>query len=232
MMMSDIDADDLKARFRDFIAQPAFPCVGAKSALARNHLDLVVADDLRCPRDDGRILTALSATASAYHDNPEPFQSLAVLFRGPDDLSEKGFEQALWARIQALSDRDAARGALYDPRVSPDADDPHFSLSFAGEAFFLIGMHPHSSRPARRFDTPVLVFNPHDQFERLREAERYDSLRRKIIARDIALAGTANPMLAVHGESSEARQYSGRQVPDTWRCPFEAHNREALHDRR
>ncbi len=230
MMMSDVAADDLKTRFRDFIAQPAFSCVGAKSALARNHLELVVADDLCCSNDDPRILTALRATASAYHDNPEPFQSLAVIFRSPDDLSEKAFEQALWARIQALSDRDAASGVLYDPRVSPDADDPHFSLSFAGEAFFLIGMHPHSSRPARRFDTPVLVFNPHDQFKRLRETERYDGLRRKIIARDIALAGSANPMLAVHGDSSEARQYSGRRVPDTWRCPFEAHNREGSHD--
>jgi FPC/CPF motif-containing protein YcgG len=29
-------------------------------------------------------------------------------------------------------------------------------------------------------------------------------------------------MLAVHGEASEARQYSGRQVGAAWRCPFSA----------
>jgi hypothetical protein len=29
-------------------------------------------------------------------------------------------------------------------------------------------------------------------------------------------------MLARHGESSEARQYSGRLVDSDWRCPFTA----------
>ena len=32
--------------------------------------------------------------------------------------------------------------------------------------------------------------------------------------------GSLNPMLAQHGEASEARQYSGRQVDDGWKCPF------------
>jgi hypothetical protein len=27
-------------------------------------------------------------------------------------------------------------------------------------------------------------------------------------------------MLARHGEASEAAQYSGRQVPSDWTCPF------------
>ena len=64
------------------------------------------------------------------------------------------------------------------------------------------------------------MFNLHDQFERLREAGRYERMREKIIDRDRALAGDSNPMLARHGEASEARQYSGRQVGPDWRCPF------------
>ena len=41
-----------------------------------------------------------------------------------------------------------------------------------------------------------------------------------ILERDRELAGDINPMLARHGESSEARQYSGRAVDDGWTCPF------------
>jgi FPC/CPF motif-containing protein YcgG len=46
-------------------------------------------------------------------------------------------------------------------------------------------------------------------------------LREAIIERDIELNGSANPMLARHGESSEALQYSGRRIEGAWRCPFE-----------
>jgi FPC/CPF motif-containing protein YcgG len=45
-------------------------------------------------------------------------------------------------------------------------------------------------------------------------------MREKILERDESLAGSRNPMLARHGEASEARQYSGRRVDDRWKCPF------------
>jgi len=230
MFMNDIKADDLTAQFRAMIRDAKYPCVGAKSALNHEHIEIRVARDIRCPADDARIHAALAGFARRYKADPQPFQSLAVLFRGPEDLSEKGFEQALWQRVQALSDIDAGQHQPYDPRVSPDAGDPHFSLSFGGEAFFLVGLHPQSSRPARRFITPVLVFNPHDQFERLRAQGRYETLSKAIINRDIALAGSPNPMLARHGDISAARQYSGRMVSENWRCPFEPHHEDICDD--
>jgi len=84
----------------------------------------------------------------------------------------------------------------------------------------VVGLHPRASRPARTFAKPTLVFNLHDQFEELRRAGKYEGMREKIMVRDEALAGSRNPMLARHGESSEARQYSGRIVDADWRCPF------------
>ena len=65
-----------------------------------------------------------------------------------------------------------------------------------------------------------MVFNLHNQFEALREDGRYERMREAILERDRTLAGDINPMLARHGESSEARQYSGRAVDDDWTCPF------------
>ena len=73
---------------------------------------------------------------------------------------------------------------------------------------------------ARRFRYPTLIFNLHGQFERLRETGRYEKLRGSILARDRALQGSENPMLSRHGETSEARQYSGRAVPAGWSAPY------------
>lgn len=221
MLDEKVGAEALKDRFQAFISDRLFPCVGAKSALARHQMEIVVAGDIRCPRDDGRIHAELSAFAGRYHAEPKAFQSFVVIFETAETLREEAFEAALWARAEALERRDIAAGQTYDPRVSPNVDDPHFSLSFGGEAFFLVGLHPGASRPARRFEQPVLVFNPHDQFERLREADRYETLRQSIIDRDVAIAGSPNPMLARHGEVSEARQYSGRAVDDSWQCPYQ-----------
>jgi uncharacterized protein len=143
-----------------------------------------------------------------------------VLFQTAGVLPEPAFEQVMFQRLQALEALDAAAGEAYDPRVSPDPADPAFSLSFGGEAFFVVALHPAASRPARRFEVPSLVFNTHGQFEILRADGRYETLRASIIERDIACAGTPNPMLARHGEASEARQYSGRAVEAEWRCPL------------
>lgn len=202
------------------IGEAAFPCVGAKAALARGTLETLGCRSMASAWDDVRIHDRLLAFATAYRADPGLFRSFAVIFDGPGDLDERGFEALLWERVQSLSDKDVWRGQSYDETVSADPDSPHFSLSFGGEAFFVVGLHPRSSRPARRFDRPVMVFNLHDQFVTLRDQGRYETMREKILVRDEALAGSRNPMLARHGESSEARQYSGRAVDAAWQCPF------------
>ncbi|MEG3181898.1 guanitoxin biosynthesis heme-dependent pre-guanitoxin N-hydroxylase GntA [Sphingomonas sp. LT1P40] len=221
MLKPSNDSDHpLADAFRRFVKDPAFPCVGAKSALSRHQMRFVVGRDIRSAWDDLRIYPNLLALAEGYKVEPTLFQSLVVLFEEDAGLGEDEFEANLWARVQSLSEKDEWLGQKPDPRVSDDPDDPHFSLSFGGEGFFVVGLHPHASRPARRFERPALVFNLHDQFEQLRALGRYDKLRDSIVERDVALAGMANPMLARHGTVSEARQYSGRLVDADWVCPF------------
>jgi uncharacterized protein len=211
---------ELAEHFAAFLRGPDFPCVGAKSALAHGAVEMLEARDIRSAWNDLDILAAITDFARRYRADPHPFQSLAVLFDSPDRISEKAFEEALWARLQSLADKDAFNGYLHDPRVSDDVASPHFALSLGEEAFFIVGLHPGASRPARRFERPVIVFNPHAQFEMLREQGRYEKLRERIIERDIAIAGGPNPMLARHGEAPAARQYSGREVGPRWTAPF------------
>lgn len=219
----------LARAFETFVRDKAFPCVGAKSALARSQMDIIIARDITSTWDDLRIHPGLFEAARRFKVDPTLFQSFVVIFEGPRDLDEVSFERAMWERIQSLADKDAWNGVPYDATVDPDPDSPHFSLSFGGEAFFAVGMHPGASRPARRFETPAVVFNLHRQFEMLRASGAYEKLRASILERDVNLAGAVNPMLARHGESSEARQYSGRAVEESWSCPFAAQSGKSRH---
>lgn len=217
-----MSGEELSERFAAFLEDSSFPCVGAKSALARAEMEIIEARDVRSSWDDTTIFAAVTAFAARYKADPHPFQSLAVVFHQPEQMEEAAFEAALWQRLQSLADKDAFNGYLHDPRVSDDVESPHFAMSFGEEAFFVVGLHPGASRPARRFERPAIVFNPHGQFETLREQGRYEKLRASILKRDVAIAGSTNPMLAGHGEISAARQYSGRQVGPRWSPPFKS----------
>ncbi|WP_370191367.1 guanitoxin biosynthesis heme-dependent pre-guanitoxin N-hydroxylase GntA [Qipengyuania sp.] len=220
LAVEDDLAEEIEAQFRAHIADAAFPCVGAKSAQARDMLEVLVAFDMRSAWDDLRIHDKLLEWAERYRSDPEGLRSMAVVFQQPGEIDETEFESLLWERLQSFAEKDNWLGQPYDPKVSSDPDHPHFSLSFGGQAYFVVGLGPQASRPARRFSYPVMVFNLHDQFETLRADGRYERMREAILERDRKLAGDINPMLARHGESSEARQYSGRAVGAEWTCPF------------
>ena len=222
-------AHPLVKELKTWIETDDFPCVGAKAAQARGQMTAIVLPDICSRVGDPRLHAALLAFVSRARRTPALFQSFAVIFEKPRDIDEPEFERRLWERVQSASDRDLDLGHSWDERVSSDPSSPHFSLSFAGEAFFVVGLHPRASRPARRFRSPVLVFNIHAQFEQLRAQGKYERLRETILERDERLAGSVNPMLQRFGEASEARQYSGRSVSADWRCPFSSNaNRRVL----
>lgn len=138
------------------------------------------------------------------------------MFRGPTILDEVHVERLLWQQLSQLAGQDETS---WNGDVSADPADHHFGFSFFGVAYFVVGLHPKASRHARRAGSPVLVFNPHGQFERLRSDGRYARMREVIRRRDQRLQGTINPMVRDHGTESEARQYAGRPVGPTWEPP-------------
>ena len=206
--------------FQSFIRDRSFPCVGAKSALAHNQITFCSADDIRTSSSDDLITKELQEFA--LNCTPESlFVSFAVIFPNTPHLSEIEFEECLWERLQAIHNKDVLNYA-WDPEVSSDPESPHFSMSIGGKGFYVIGLHPASNRPARQFANTTIIFNLHSQFELLREEGSYARLRETILQRDEKLSGNENPMLSQHGQSSEARQYSGRVLDNAWKCPFHA----------
>ncbi|ADV27435.1 protein of unknown function YqcI/YcgG [Pseudoxanthomonas suwonensis 11-1] len=213
----------LSERFLSFIDDPSFPCVGSKAALARNAIQPHEFGRLGDRRNDARLLDSLTRFARFIEGQPKEdttVHSFVALFDGPSDTDEQRFEAMLWSQLQHLHDLDARRGTPWAEDVSRDPNDPRFSLSLGGHPFFVIGLHPGASRIARRFEVPVMVFNSHRQFDRLREDGRYAKMQAATRKRDTALQGSINPNLADFGTAAETRQYSGRKVEAGWTCPF------------
>lgn len=210
--------------FLAFLGGDTYPCVGAKSALARGTIETHEFDRLGDCANDRPMLEGLSrfvAMIEASACDGDIVHSYVAIFRGPFDMNELRFESLMWSQLWRIHKLDMLAGNLPADDVSNDTDSPRFSLSVAGHPFFLIGLHPHASRLARRFSYPVMVFNSHRQFEKLRKDGRFGKMQAATRSRDIELQGSVNPNLADFGEASEARQYSGREVEDGWRCPFD-----------
>lgn len=209
--------------FENFITNENFPCVAAVAALKREQIMTCVAGDMACPKDDQSILKFIYEFTEIYRKSNENFFSAAVIFRSPEICEEKDFELLLWQRLQALAVLDAEHFD-YDSRVSARPLSPEFSFSLKKEAFFVVGMNPASSRLSRKFRYPVLIFNPHAQFTKLRETNRYDKMKNIIRKRDIAYSGSVNPMLDDYALVSEATQYSGAVHDEMWKCPLKIRN--------
>ena len=213
------DKKQIARELTEWVASPDFPCVGAKAALRRHQLEILVVTDIRRSGSDTLITSRLQDFAIRHDNDEKTFVSQAVIFQSNADLSEEEFETYLWQRLTSFHVIDR-QDFHWDPKVDSDPQSPHFSLSIGGKGFFVVGLHPNASRVARRFRYPTLIFNLHAQFEKLREEGRYETIRNKTIERDIAIQGSANPMLARHGEASAAAQFSGRRVGNNWKCPF------------
>jgi uncharacterized protein len=207
---------------RALVLNEHFSCVGAKAALRHQAYRFGFYRAMGTAAAAAGLAIDLLAFVREATDLPGDFTTFIASFDGPAIADEASFERLLWSTLQQLHDRDAEHHP-WDGSVSADPQDPGFSFSVAGAAFFVVGMHAAASRATRRFAWPTLVFNPHRQFVELKAHGRYERFQRVIRSAERTLQGNINPMLADFGTRSEAAQYSGRQVEREWKCPFRAH---------
>ena len=211
----DASPEAFTVSLAELVEHPSFPCVGAKAAFHQRNAHVRLYDRLGSAEAAARLAADLTEFVGGV-ESDQQFVSFVAMFRGPDIADEQQFERLLWRQLALVAERDSAP---WSDEVSADPSDDHFGFSVAGTALFVVGLHPNASRDARRAGSPVLVFNPHRQFERLREENRYARMRDIIRRRDERLQGTINPMVGDFGRASEARQYSGRRVDRDWQPP-------------
>lgn len=209
--------NDLEDEYKNFIVAENHPCIMANTVFSMNQFQLKTYSKLGSKNTAIAMLEDIQDYIDDYDFDSKSFESLIAVFPEMEIETEVEFENLLWRQLQFINEKDECD---WDPKVSDDPDDPNFSFSIHGHAFYIVGMHPKSSRIARRAPYPTIVFNLHSQFEELREMGAYHKVRDKIRERDKALQGSINPVLKDFGESSEARQYSGRNVGEKWKCPF------------
>lgn len=209
---------EINHEFLKKIDDPDYPCLGAKSALHTHQYRMgmygLMGEEATTAALGEDLKIYIQETIAAGSQ----YMSMIAVFTDRVH-SELDFEKRLWMQLQKLHDSEKPEQP-WDPAVGSDPEKNDFSFSFNGTAFFIVGLHPHSSRKARRFGFPAMAFNLHRQFEQLRELDNYEKMKQTIRGREINYDGSFNPMLSDHGEGLEAPQYSGRKVDKTWKCPF------------
>lgn len=206
--------------FRAMVMSDTYPCVASRGAVRRG--------DYRfgCYPPIGTGEGAVAAAADLWEfiqDFPidgAHFASFVATFDGPIVASETEFERLLFLQLELMNALDVKHHA-WDPAVGDDPNTKGFSFSFAGRAFFIVGLHPASSRWARRTAWPTLVFNAHAQFDILRDTGQMPRMTDTVRRRDIKVQGSHNPSLGYFdGDYPETVMYSGRLVEADWHCPM------------
>ena len=205
--------------FKNFIKQDGYPCVGAHTSANSRNICFGIFDVMHDDRTTENLAWGLLNYIKALKERKSLYLTYVAIFPQNTFDDEEHFESGLWQLLAKLHELDK-KHFDWDPTVSNDPESLEFSYSFGGESFFIVGMHPKSSRKARRFHIPAVAFNLHSQFERLRSKGRYEVMKKAIRQNEMEFQGSINPMLADHGQGHEAKQYSGRAVDDSWECPF------------
>ncbi|GGG56692.1 guanitoxin biosynthesis heme-dependent pre-guanitoxin N-hydroxylase GntA [Bizionia arctica] len=207
----------IELEYKNFILEKKHPCIMAKTLFMMEDYHLNIYESLENDIDLKKLLHDLEVYINQYDFDSNKFESFIAVFKNSNYNTEMAFEKAMWNGLQKLHELDDCE---WDSTVSKKPDDPNFSFSLKGKAFYIVGLHPNSSRLARQSPYTTLVFNMHWQFERLREMKTYKSIKKRIRKRDKKLQGHINPVLEDFGKDSETKQYSGRHVEQNWKCPF------------
>jgi FPC/CPF motif-containing protein YcgG len=177
--------------------------------------------------DRDRIRTAIFDFIAKWKESRSTTYTLWVTYPNDTTTSEDEFEKKMWEELSALTSVEE-REEDWSPKWSMDPESKRFTLCVGGHAFFVVGLHPQSSREGRKFPYPALIFNVYDQFEDLMSQNAYVPMVNKNRERDSRFSGSVNPMAERHGDEWETIQFSGKTNSDQWRCPFHFKSRDEL----
>ena len=190
--------------FNNLIESKSFCCIGARRANAQKNLFY---KHSTYPKEGiSHVYDFLEDFATNKITGKE-FYSAIVFFNEVKIYSEKDFECFLWDILTRLNDIDKNK-YNWATGYSKNTDDKHFSFSVAGEAFFIIGLHPMAHRISRRFCIPTLVFNHHAMFDKLKVSGDFERYKTAIRKNEMRIQGVLNKHLHDFGDHSEASQYA------------------------
>ena len=213
--------DSFETQIKELILQKNYPCVAAIAALARKDYKLHSYQSFGSGTSSEILAKDLIGFRDEYVKTKSSYLSFFAIFENSLELEmdENEFEARMWKELSYLTSIDGL-SHQWDPNFSEDPQDKNFCFSLDETAFFVVGLHPKSSRKSRQFPVPALVFNVYDQFRELQKRGLYEPMVQTNRKRDTAFQGDANPMAVLHGDHWESIQFSGKSNSENWKCPF------------
>lgn len=202
------------------LQQKHYPCVAAIQSFLKKDYKVGVYEDFGAGIHSYQLGKSLLQFRDQQQQTQSPFMSFWAVYKDRNGLSEELFEENLWKELSFLTSFPEFAGS-WDPQFSQNPQDKNFCFSLDGSAFFVVGLHPQSPRLARRFPFPALVFNLYDQFRTLMTTNEFANMVATNRRREKLYQGDLNPMVEKYGEDWEAIQFSGRNNPPEWQCPFQ-----------
>jgi FPC/CPF motif-containing protein YcgG/predicted heme/steroid binding protein len=207
-------------QFVQFVKQPSYPCVCARSTLYLNKYKFKYYDSKvniknnTLASDLSNFLLEQAEIWKSSNNKDRMLTTFVACFK-QEEFSEQQFEFDLFTQLEHLHSLD---NHDYSNKKNTTIF-PH-SFNFGGRSFFIAGLHSNSSRRARRFTYPTLVFNALDQFEMMEES--YSEIHRMNCKRESVFDwdNNYNPMIDLIPRLGACVAFSGRQIdPETWTCP-------------
>lgn len=192
----------------------------AKAVLKQGMLKTHVVKEIESDQVKDETLAKMYSFVETMRSEKPKLCSFCLIIKNDQYKNFACFEKVFWHFLSDLSRKDHEKYP-HDSRVASDPKANNFSYSLMSEAFFILALHPQSTRWVRRFLYPTIVFNPHVQFENLRLKGVYKKVRDTIRMRDFKLQGSSNPMLKDFGDRSEVFQYLGKKYAENDSIPLE-----------
>ncbi|CAF1279394.1 unnamed protein product [Adineta ricciae] len=214
----------MKEEFKQHVFSTNFPCLNAKIALKRNAFDFDVYDTF-CSEETTKLLwqnlMKFINKQSFLWENNHIFTTYVACFRTPENLSEDIFEILLWKQLQQLHEEDVRNGMKWSKNYSNDPSNTDFAFSIGERGFFLVGLHPQSSRNGRRFSKIAIAFNSQDQFTNLRRLNLLTEIKQVVRQNDLLYNGSINPNVIENENGPGPFEYSGKLIQPEWKPNFQ-----------
>ena len=168
------DRAKIHDEIRAFILQEDYPCVAAIQAVIRNDQIIATYGEFGSGTHWQQLRVDLRHYIEVQRATQSRYLSFWAVYTASDHLpnNEGVFEEHLWRELSLLSSEEQ-RASDWSKDDSSDPNDPAFCLSLDGEKLFVVGLHPQSSRAARRFSYPTMVFNTLSQFEQFEKVSPF-----------------------------------------------------------
>lgn len=208
------------AQIKLLLNQKSYPCVAAIQSLHRKDYCIKTYANFGKVHHRSDLRNELLQFLKKYQETNSQYFSLWAVFEDDEMMTEDEFEKLLWSELSSLTSDETAV-ADQDPRFDKDPVSKDFCFSLGGKAVFVVGLHPKSSRMARQFPWPALIFNAYEQFDQLIAHKKYEPMIETIRRREIEFQGDVNPMVLQHNDIWESIQFSGKKNDENWKCPFQ-----------